>query len=347
MSAPPQLPPVARLVDIIFGKFKTQLVGLVARNKIADHVAAAAPGTRAADIASKLKLNPDAVYRILRACTAFGVFAELQDNTFVHNDVSVLLQSGPGSLAGMAMWISLPCHNAAYDVVNMQRSLETGSECWSKAHGDPIWSYAAKNLEMSSVFQSAMTAFSGPTAAAIVAGVDWARFKGKTLCDCGGGYGMLLAACVRAAGEGTRGALVELPYVTEGEENKTRIAADTGDQSANITVITGNIFKEVPAADVYLQKHIWHDWDDEHCVQALKLQKAAMKPGGSVFVFEHIVAAANVPDFAKILDIEMLVVTNGGRERTLEEFEKLFAAAGMKIVKVHQCPGPVQAIEAQ
>lgn len=39
------------------------------------------------------------------------------------------------------------------------------------------------------------------------------------------------------------------------------------------------------------------------------------------------------------LDLQMMTVTAGGRERTRSEFEKLFGAAGLKLDRVEK-PGP-------
>ncbi len=36
----------------------------------------------------------------------------------------------------------------------------------------------------------------------------------------------------------------------------------------------------------------------------------------------------------KVTDVEMLVLTPGGRERTAEEFQQLFARAGLKLRRI-------------
>ena len=34
--------------------------------------------------------------------------------------------------------------------------------------------------------------------------------------------------------------------------------------------VEGDMFKGIPSADVYLMKHILHDWNDDECVQVLR-----------------------------------------------------------------------------
>ena len=53
------------------------------------------------------------------------------------------------------------------------------------------------------------------------------------------------------------------------------------------------------------------------------------------------------PHPAKCLDIEMLVMTPGGKERTVAEFSVLFESAGLELVQAHTTPGPICLIEAR
>ena len=47
-----------------------------------------------------------------------------------------------------------------------------------------------------------------------------------------------------------------------------------------------------------------------------------------------------------MLDIEMLVMTVGGRERTEEEFAALFAASGLRLSRIVPTGRPIAVIEA-
>lgn len=51
--------------------------------------------------------------------------------------------------------------------------------------------------------------------------------------------------------------------------------------------------------------------------------------------------------FTKLLDLEMLVVTPGGRERSAAEFERLFAGAGFELARVVPTRSPVCVVEAR
>ena len=45
----------------------------------------------------------------------------------------------------------------------------------------------------------------------------------------------------------------------------------------------------VPTADAYIMKLILHDWNDDECVQILQNQYREAKPGGRVFIVEHVI----------------------------------------------------------
>jgi hypothetical protein len=98
-------------------------------------------------------------------------------------------------------------------------------------------------------------------------------------------------------------------------------------------------------------KHIIHDWDDERSHKILRLmcdQLAAEAPEtGRVFLAEMVVPHSPEPHPSKFLDIEMLVMTPGGKERTSAEFAVLFESAGLELVRIQTTPGPICLIEAR
>ena len=70
-----------------------------------------------------------------------------------------------------------------------------------------------------------------------------------------------------------------------------------------------------------------------------------MKPGGRILIAENIMHAGDEPDPTKLIDAVMLVVT-GGTERTQGEYVALLAAAGLRLVHVHDTSRPISVIEA-
>ena len=70
-----------------------------------------------------------------------------------------------------------------------------------------------------------------------------------------------------------------------------------------------------------------------------------MRPGGRLLVVEIVLGSATASNFASLLDLEMLVITQGGRERTQEEFQKLYAASRFSLTRVVATEAPVSIVE--
>jgi hypothetical protein len=67
---------------------------------------------------------------------------------------------------------------------------------------------------------------------------------------------------------------------------------------------------------------------------------------GRVLVCEMVVSDDPAPSLAKMLDIEMLVMTVGGKERTAQEFSELFASSGLRLGRIVPTSRPTCVIEA-
>jgi hypothetical protein len=70
-----------------------------------------------------------------------------------------------------------------------------------------------------------------------------------------------------------------------------------------------------------------------------------MRPRTKVLVVDRVIAPGDEADAAKFVDLEMLVITHGGRERTQLEFQELYAQAGFDFVRVVATRGPMSVIE--
>ena len=104
-------------------------------------------------------------------------------------------------------------------------------------------------------------------------------------------------------------------------------------------LVPGDFFVEVPEeCDRYLLQAIVHDWDDDSCVRILANVREAMAPDALLLVLEQELPSHNGWHPAKATDLEMLVDTGAGRERTRGDFKKLFARAGFRIVRAKALP---------
>ena len=83
--------------------------------------------------------------------------------------------------------------------------------------------------------------------------------------------------------------------------------------------------------DLHLFSNVLHDWDDARATAILGNCRAAMRPDGRVLIVDFVLRPVNEPDIGRLFDLEMLVLTEGGKERTEADFASVLAAAGLRL----------------
>ena len=330
------LPPPLVMMQLLFGKQLTYSLSGVARLGVADHMNGKPQPVE--EIAAKAGAHAPSLYRVMRMLAGFGVFKEGPQHHFALTPVGGLLKTGvPGSLRYMAMMFGEEFSTRAYE--HIAECLRSGGDGVTEAYGKPIWEVLAERPEQCETFQQAMTNSTSVAADAIVEAYDFSGIE--RLADVGGGHGLLLAAILRA-NPPMQGVLFDRPEVVEHVPKRQFTGCE-----GRITTEAGSFFERVPdGCDAYLLKHIIHDWSDEHCRTILGLMREKLPKHGRVLVCEMVVSDEPGPTPAKLLDIEMLVMTVGGKERTPEEFRELFASSGLRLNRIVATERPISVIEA-
>jgi SAM-dependent methyltransferase len=336
-SRAPAPKPYEVLFQMLVGKWISQAVGTVAQLGIPDQLAKAAK--RSSDIAREAGVSEDGVYRLLRALASVGLFAESNERRFKLTPMGQLLRSDhPQSLAGYARFET---HDSTWRPWgHLDYSVKTGLPAFDHVFGEPIFAYFAKNPDASAIFDNAMTSISAAEAQATAEAYD---FKGiDTLMDVAGGHGLLLATVLRRH-KRMRGVLFDLPHVAAGAATTFARAGISG----RVRIESGDFFKELPSgADAIIMKHIVHDWDDESATRILQACHRALGRKGKLLIVDPVVPPGNVPHYGKLLDLEMLVLTPRGRERTKAEFTRLLRGAGFRLTRVVATKSPMSIVEA-
>lgn len=330
-------PPAAVLMNLITSKFVTHAVAAAAHFKIADQLK---DGPQTAEvIAHAVGAHPPSMYRLMRALAMVGVLTEDEGHVFALTPVGAGLRTDvPASLAAVATFMGQPWHDALWS--DLAHSVRTGESAARHQYGETGFEWMAKHPAEAAIFHEGMTSLSAIAGEAVVRAYDFSRFK--VIADVGGGHGVLLSAILRSH-PSLRGVLFDQPAVVEGARARM---AEAG-LSARCEIVGGDFFQTLPfGCDAYLLKHILHDWSDEGCVHILRRCAANMAKGGRVLVIEQILTPPGVPGFAKLLDLEMLVATEGGRERTDSELAALFAHAGLELTRCVPTESPVVIVEA-
>ena len=104
--------------------------------------------------------------------------------------------------------------------------------------------------------------------------------------------------------------------------------------------MAGNFFETVSAgADAYMLKHILHHWDERVPSRSFRIAEkrwpATQHCWSSSAVMPERAEQGRAAE-AYLVDLEMLVHTPGGRERTESEFRAILSAAGFPTMR--SCP---------
>ena len=314
------LPPEARLWNLIRGALGTKALGIAADLGVADAVA---DGPRSvAELSEESGADYDTLHRILRALASDGVFAEDEPGVFRNTEASELLRSdNPDRWPEFAHLFSEVFYPAMASLDVRQSDVP-----FARAYGTDIWSWFATKPEERSTFDRAMEGGQAERADRLAA-LDWR--EDETVVDIGGGTGRLLCDLLERRPE-LRGIVFDLP---EADRDET-IGGD------RIAFVSGSFFEHVPEGDTYVLSKILHDWDDEPAAAILRTIRTAARDEARLLVLDSVVPPGNEPAGVKWLDILMLVLQHG-RERTESDWRALLDGAGFGIEQIED--GLIQA----
>lgn len=336
-GSPTEVPPAVALHQLVNGVFVAQAISVFARLGVADALVTGPRDVK--EIAEAVGAHGPALYRLLRALGDVGVVTEVENRWFALTPLGELLRSNvPGSLRGMMTVIGLPFHRNPW--TDLYETIQTGESAFDRVYGMEIFQYLAEHPEDAAFFDAEISAVSTTLAVSVVPVYDFTRFG--TVVDVGGGRGGLLAA-ILAANPNLQGVLFDKSAVVVGAE-EVFSSAQVLDRCK---VVSGDFFDSVPeGGDAYLLSYVIHNWDDDHAVQILGRCRAAIANTGCVLLVEPVLPEDTAPSMAKLVDLGMLIMTSGGRERTETEYRTLFDRAGLQLTRIVPIAAPVSLVEA-
>ncbi|KAI1209954.1 S-adenosyl-L-methionine-dependent methyltransferase [Annulohypoxylon truncatum] len=109
----------------------------------------------------------------------------------------------------------------------------------------------------------------------------------------------------------------------------------------NVQKVAADFHKEQPVkgALIYFIRRCLHDYDDNDCVNILKILADSLpedEPQARVLINEHIMT--DPPD-REVAAIDIIMMTWASLERTVQQLEKLADRAGLVVIKVHRAGG--------
>jgi hypothetical protein len=321
--------PVESLLQLSAGYYVSRALHAVADLAVAD--ALSDTPQPASSLAKATAADPGALDRVLRLLALYGVF-EYMDGIVAHTPTSRMLrQDHPQSMRSLVRMFGLPGFWAT--VGELGSAVRTGEPSANRALPGGIWGYLKQNPEASRIFGEAMTAKAQGHIAGIVKTYDFANFH--VIADIGGGHGHLIKAIVDATPTAS-GVLFDQPQVVK----EAPVVA-----SERLQVVGGDFFHDpLPEADAYILMEVIHDWDDEASRKILGAVGRAARADATLLLIEALLPNESAPNWPTTLDMVMLTI--GGRQRTLREYSDLLRDSGFALTRDIDTHSGISIIEA-
>ena len=316
-------PPFIVTVEHLQGMIDNKALAVAVELEIPDRLRAGP--RRADDLADDVGADADALNRLLRFLASRGLLGTTKDGRYRNNAVSdALRRDHPWSARNWVLFFGGDWHWRMWN--EAKHSFMTGESAARAATGHEFFEYVNEvDADAGAAFNGAMTEGSRLQGLLVVDAYDFSGVM--SVCDVGGGTGAIMGDLL-AAHPALRGVVFDLPGLAEAARGALA-ARGVGDRCE---FVAGDFFTAVPEGhDLYTLFAIVHDWDDERCTTILGNIRRSMAPGARVLVTEMPVPEGPAPSFAKVMDLEMLILTGSGRERTAPEYRALFGRAGFAV----------------
>lgn len=335
-EGPPATSPRDALLQIVNTYMLSQCVYVAAKLGVADLLRDGPKSYH--DLAAATEAHAFSLYRVLRCLASNGIFREDDDGRFSLNEMAELLRSDVADSA--RGWTVIRGESFLWQPWGqIMHCVKTGQSGFINAFGKDWPEYFGQNPEASALFNDGMRSISAQKYTAAARAYDFSAVN--MIVDVGGGNGGLLTA-ILTSNPHMKGILAERPHVI-GEAQEQLDAVGLGSRCECVAV---NMFDGVPdRGDAYIMANVVHDWDDERSIKLLRNCRQVMQPNGKVLLVEMVISPRNEPHLSKLLDIEMLVMTDGGKERSENEYQALYKAAGLQLTRVIPTESPWSVLE--
>ncbi|KAI2626775.1 S-adenosyl-L-methionine-dependent methyltransferase [Hypoxylon sp. NC1633] len=324
---------------------------------IASHVPLSPEGISYKDLAERCGLPEDDTRRIVQTAAAFRCFEEVSPDVSVkHNAMSsVFISSQMQDMLGLLMdeqcsGISKfteslrrfpgsgePGHSSSVLALREAKALKESG--FSKEEiTDPsknFFDYIAEDEKRVARFRSAMgnsTKTLAYKSSYFVDNLPWADENQcpETVVDIGGAGGELCQLLLRTYPNIKKAVVLDLPEVVADAK-----APEDLENRLEYSAYNFLAEKVTQHADVYVFRHIFHDWSDQYGTKILKNLVPALKKGAKIWISEVVLPdlgeRTHIKDQAlRTADILMKSGFNG-KERSKKGWETLLAAADERL----------------
>lgn len=294
----------------------------------------------AAELATELHADLDALERLLHGCVGLGLLQHAEGG-FANTPTAeaYLTTASPRRMLGYSKYSDAVLWKL-WD--HLDDAIREGTHRWKQVYGwdGPIFSHFFRDETSKREFLMGMHGFGLMSSPHVVSALDLSKFR--SFVDLGGATGHLTIAACRRYPQ-LRGTVFDLP---EAIPLAKEIVGET-EVADRITFAGGDFFADpLPPGDIYALGRILHDWSEPKIRTLLAKIFESLPSGGGLLICEKLLDDNKAgPEWAVLQSLNMLVCTEG-KERTLGEYEALLASAGFRDVTACRTASPLDAVLA-
>ncbi|XVF25731.1 hypothetical protein REPUB_Repub13aG0239000 [Reevesia pubescens] len=289
------------------------------------------------ELVSALNIDPtkaSCIYRLMRMLVHSGFFGTIKLNKDQENEAyvltpfsKILLKDKINCLSPFVMSALAPVLMTPWQFLGDWIQGTKQTRPFETANGKAFFDYMDQDPEFKNLFHDAMK--SDSQMMNLVVKDCKPVFEGlSSLVDVGGGTGTVTRVISETYPQ-LKCTVFDLPHVVANLPS-----------SGNLNFVGGDLFQHIPSADAILMKLVLHCFGDEDCIKILKRCRGAIPTQGAkgkVIIIDIVINEKKdeheVTEAKLFYDMLMMVVATG-RERTEQDWEKLFLAAGFSDYKI-------------
>ncbi|CAG8898682.1 unnamed protein product [Penicillium egyptiacum] len=277
-------------------------------------------GTTIKDLAQRVNRNENFVRRLMSHAATYHVFFQEEPDFFIHTAGSRILTENEG----MRSWM----------LVGLGETMPGALKGWSIQNGTdlPVFQALANMPERAKIFATAMSWHAQLPGYSPQYLIDHFPFGSGdiTVVDVGGGIGHIARALADHCPT-VQCIVQDRPEVISQAEQALPVNLQD-----RIRFQTHDFFQNQPVhgADVYLLRHVLHDWSNKYARKILQALIPALKPGAKVVLNDRIIPGYGEAHYlkereARDYDMYMLGLQNA-QERTPDDWKSLFRETDLR-----------------
>ncbi|MEN9566826.1 MAG: hypothetical protein RLZZ69_2022 [Cyanobacteriota bacterium] len=321
----PDLPPPMAMLRFLGGFRIARIIYVVAELGIADLLADGAKST--AELAQATQTHEASLYRVLRSLASVGIFAEDENKFKLTPAAEVLREDYPNSLKASVKLFGQSWHWETWG--ELLYSVKTGKPAFDHLHGMELFEFF-QNPQVGVMAKESKTSIAHQATKSLLDNYDFSETTSVVQLGVFSGVKGTLIPLLEANRQLT-GTLLD--FSTAIESDRPTVAA--AGLTERCQLVAGECIQSVPTGgNIYLLLFVIHNWDDEGALKILKNCRQAMNPDAKLLLVEAIMPTGNEPFVGKLIDMQSLLTTPGGYERTEVQYRQLLTQAGFVVSRI-------------